>query len=223
MIRRDYFLRMVQELVQALQRATFLKQRQDYDAALQEIDRTLARFWDLSPDQLRQLTLDHWINLSWQEGGNVGEKLVALADLFHEQGDLYVLKQFPKEAGHSYCMALGLFLETLRTSMVSVDLLQKTGALIEQTRDAQRPPALMRMLVGYFEARGHYALAEDTLFSWLETRDAQAVSEGLKLYERLLEKSDAELTAGGLPRPEVEEGHRELLARVPPPQIPQSK
>jgi hypothetical protein len=39
-----------------------------------------------------------------------------------------------------------------------------------------------------------------------------AVSAGLTFYQQLLEKSDAELDAGNLPRAEVEAGLNELLA-----------
>ena len=222
MIRRDYFMRMVQELMQTLQRVAFLKDRQQYELALDEIDRTLARFWDLSPEQIQALSLEDWIALCEAEEGTVTEKLAALADLFFAQGELRGLRN-QQERGQlvpgldasqsSYVMALGLYLETLRRSLVSMDLIEKADRLIEQTRAGKRPPDVLKRLLFYFEERGMYAQAEDILFQWLETGEAKAKRIGLEFYERLLSKSDEELERGDLPRAEAEQGRDELHAK----------
>jgi hypothetical protein len=212
MIRRDYFMRMAQELMQTLQRATFLKDRQQYDRALDEIDRALASFWDLTPQQTQNLSLEDWIALCISEEGGVGEKLTALADLFLAHGELRDLLQQTQPAQHSYAIALGLYLETLRGSLVSMDLIAKTDHLIELTRQAARPPAVLHRMLCYFEARGMFAQAEDILFQWLETNDAEAKPAGLDFYERLLAKPDEELTRGDLPRPEIEQARSGLQA-----------
>jgi len=48
-----------------------------------------------------------------------------------------------------------------------------------------------------------YATAEDALYEWLDRGDADAVTEGLAFYDRLLKKPDEELLRGNLPRSEV--------------------
>src|SRR6266550_7144348 len=88
MIRRDYFMRMVQEMTQALTRIVFLRKAQDYPQALQEIERVLTKFWNLTPEQIKTLALEEWLDLCRREEGPMGEKLVALADLLKEQGEL---------------------------------------------------------------------------------------------------------------------------------------
>jgi len=50
MIRRDYFVRMVQELTQALTRMLFFKKAEKYPQAMQEFERALTRFWNLTPE-----------------------------------------------------------------------------------------------------------------------------------------------------------------------------
>jgi hypothetical protein len=213
MIRQDFFMRMVQELMQTLQRVIFLKGRQQYELALTEIDRSLARFWDLRPEQIEALTLEDWIGLCIAEEGSVSEKLIALGDLFLAQGKLRELRGQSEASQRSYAMALGLFLETLQGSLVSMDLIEKTGRLIELTREGQRPPGVLKRLLGYFEARGMYAQAEDVLFLWLES-DSEAKRAGVEFYDRLLAKSDEELERGDLPREEVEQGREEWLGKT---------
>ena len=210
MIRRDYFVRMVQELMAALQRVAFLRRKQETDAALQEIDRVLCKFWDLEPEQAPRQTLDDWVALCFAEEGPVTDKLVALADLFKEQGELFGLKQLTAESRQSYAISLGLYLETLQAGMVSKDLIDKTDHLIEVLHGQPLPGDIARRVLGYFEARGQFARAEDLLFEWLGTDDPVAREYGLAFYERLLARTDAELAYGGLPRPEVEAGRQEL-------------
>src|ERR1051325_5020222 len=88
MIRRDYFMRMVQELTQGLARIAFLKKAQHYPQALEEIERVLTKFWNLTPEQIKLLSVEEWLDLCRQEEGPMGEKLVALADLLKEQDEL---------------------------------------------------------------------------------------------------------------------------------------
>jgi hypothetical protein len=214
MIRRDFFMRMVQELMQTLQRIAFLKDRQQYELALDEIDRTLGRFWDLSPEQIESLSLEDWIRLCVAEEGSVGEKLIALGDLFFAQGELRSLRAKNESSQRSYVMALGLYLETLRGSVVSMDLIEKVDRLIDLTRQGNRSPEVLQRLLYYFETRGMFAQAEDVLFQWLETGDPEAKQAGVDFYERLLGKSDGELHRGDLPRAEVEQGRDELQART---------
>ena len=61
MIRRDYFLRAVQEMTQALVRVLFLKQREEYTQAMQEIGAALRKLRDVPADDTKELSLDEWL------------------------------------------------------------------------------------------------------------------------------------------------------------------
>ena len=213
MIRQDYFIRMVQELTHALARVQFLRRREEYEQALQEIDRVLKQFWDIQPKQ--PLSLEPLLSACRLEEESVAEKLVSLADLLKEQGDLFALQQQATDSHHSYALALGLYLETLRTSVVSMDIIQKAEHLVEQTKEARLPAEVLKRLLSYYEARGMLAKAEDALFDWLDTTDPNAPAGGLAFYERQAAKSDEELERGDLPRDEVESGRAELIKRSP--------
>ena len=203
---------MLQELTHIVARVQFLRRREEYEQALFEIDRVFKQFWDV--DATRPLSLDELISACSQEEESVAEKMVSLADLLKEQGDLLALQKKSAESQHSYALSLGLYLETLRTSVVSMNLIQKAEHLIEQTSDLPLPAEVLKRLLSYYEARGLLAKAEDVLFDWLETGDAAAPEGGLAFYDRQAAKSDEELERGDLPRDEVEAGRKEVNKRL---------
>ena len=215
MIRRDYLVRMVQELAQALARILFLKKTQDYPTALQEIERVLAKFWSLTGDQIKSFSVEEWIALCRQEAGAMGDKLIALADLLREQALLYAAEGKASEGQPSAATALGLYLEAVATpeTVISIDLLDKIEGLISITHGLRMPAVVLKRLLGYFEARGKFDKAEDVLFEWLDSGDPKAPAGGLAFYGRLTAKSDRELDQCGLPRDEVEQGRAEFLKR----------
>lgn len=213
MIRRDYILRSVQEMVQVLTRAVFLTSRREYEQALSEINQALRA---LEGNQ-RQPTLspEEWIVLCQKHEPSAPGLMMATADLLCLQGDLLARQGHFSESQSSRTAALTLFLEAILTgqTFVSAELLDKVEHLVEDTSEGPRTAALWLRLIRYFEAREQFALAEDAVFGWLETRDAHAITEGFSFYERLLAKSDDDLERGGLPRHEVEQG-REDLKRI---------
>jgi uncharacterized protein DUF6483 len=217
MIRRDYFIRMVQELTQALSRVVFLKRAGEFARASQEIERTLVKFWKLSSEQIESFSLEQWIEQCRQEEGPMGEKLIALADLFSENADLQAIEKADQSIPpqKSSAIALGLYLEAVATpeTIISTELLDKIEKHVEKIGDFRLPPDILKRLLSYYETRGMLDKAEDVLFDWLD-KDADAAGPGLAFYERLRARSDQELERGGLPRAEVEEGRQELLSRA---------
>lgn len=207
-------MRMVQEFAQVLARVLSLKQKADYGQALSEIYRALKKFEDIDPAHSGELSLEDWIALCREETGAAEQNYVALADLLKEQGELYALEDKIDDSQQSRALALGLYLETLQVGIVSVDLLEKVEHLIKQTQQGRLPPGILRRMLGYLETRGRYAKAEDALFAWLETSDPVAVTAGAAFYERLIAKSDDELSAGDLPRDEVAEGKNEFQRKA---------
>ena len=130
----------------------------------------------------------------------MGEKLLALADLFREQGELYLLEGNLPENLRTAAISLGLYLEaaTSAGTIIWVDLLDKIEGLTEQTNGIRLPAEVVKRLLSYYEARGLFAKAEDVLFDWLDTDDPQAPTAGLAFYDRLAAKSDRELEQCGL-------------------------
>ena len=77
--------------------------------------------------------------------------------------------------------------------------------------DYELPITTRTLLFAYYEQRGNYARAEDTLFDLLETDNEVRQTSSLRrrgqaFYTRLRTKSDADLLNGNFSREEVEEG-----------------
>jgi hypothetical protein len=212
-IRRDYILRTIAELVQVLARVVSLKSRQEYEQALREIDRALRDLRDASGPAPNEVSLEDWIALCRKHEQTASGLMMAVADLLREQGDLLARQNNIAAGRRSDTLALGLFLEAVLSgeTFVSVELLDKVDRLFEIVRESLQETHVWRRLVKYFEARGRYAMAEDALFAWRETGDAAARPEGTAFYNRLLSLSDAELENGDLPRGEVNQGLHEFL------------
>jgi hypothetical protein len=214
MIRRDYILRMVQEMVQMLARVMFLKSRREYDQALSEINQALRQLGAEVGGQA-SLSVEDWIALCRKHEPSAAGLMMATADLLREQGEVLTLQEKPAEGHCSRVASLTLFLEAILTgeTFISAELLAKVETLIDLTRGAARPTALWLRIVRYLETRGLYGLAEDEVFAWAETGNETARKEGLAFYERLLATSDDALQHGGLPRDEVLQGREEFCRR----------
>jgi hypothetical protein len=212
MIRRDYILRMVAEMAQVLARVISLTSRQEYEQALKEINLALRQLRDDNGSSDRELSLADWIALCRKHEQAASGLMIAVADLLKEQGDVLVAQDKPDGSARSRALALGLFLEALLNgeTFVTAELLAKVEELFAQVRAMLSDPEVWRRLVSYFEARGRFGQAEDTLFAWLAAGDPAAMTAGLAFYQRLSDQEDDALERGDLPRAELEQGRREL-------------
>ena len=211
MIRRDFVLRTIQQMTQALAQVLHFKGRQEYEQALREVGRALREFGEggEAPDHRR--SLEDWLGLCRKHPGSAGGVMLAVADVLKEQGDLFALQGKPDDALLARQLAAGIFIEALlkEECFVSAELVGKVEELIRHSASSPQPPALLRRLVSYFEVRGNFAGAEDRLFEWLDSGDPEAVEAGRIFYERLAGLPEESLRLGGLSRPEAEEGARE--------------
>src|SRR5882762_8786780 len=168
MIRRDYLIKLVQELSAVLLRIISLKNRREFAAALHEIDCALERYLGLAPREALPENLDHVLDLCSREGGPMSDSLKLLADIFYEQSEVLRLQENNAAHRRPQILALGLYLEGVRTGFVSLDLLQRIDELVQQLGDVSLPAPILRRLFRYLEERGLYATAEDALYEWLD-------------------------------------------------------
>ncbi len=211
MIRRDFVVRTIQQMAQALAQVLHFKERREYEQALREIGRALREFGegDEAPDHRRGL--DDWLILCRKHPGSAGGVMLAVADVLAEQGELLAIQGNTPDALLARQFATGIFIEALlkEECFVSADLVVKVEQLVSHSAAGSQPPALLRRLVSYFEVRGDFARAENTLFEWLETGDPDAVAAGRVFYEGLTSLADESLEQGGLTRAEAQQGARD--------------
>jgi hypothetical protein len=112
---------------------------------------------------------------------------------------------------------LNLLLETLARAEVSdfPDFVPKVEAFVEALRDAPLPLSTQVRLMQHYERLGEFGKAEDALFAMLEAEphEPKLVEFGISFYRRLGSHSDATLSAGHLPRAELQAGLAELARR----------
>jgi hypothetical protein len=211
MIRRDYIMRLVQEMAQILTRVRSLKQRQEYESAIGEIEGALRQVAD---GRANEFFLEEWISVCRKQDQAASALMVAVAELINEQSDILAVQNNAAER-QSRALALGLYLEAIlaEDSFVSLDMVGKVAQMIDATVVSTLPGPVLRRLVHYFVACGQFAKAEDTLFAWLETGDPEVRAVGVTFYQHLMALPSDELERGGLPRSEVEQGRTEFDAQ----------
>jgi hypothetical protein len=215
LIRRDHSLKAIQQLVEAVTQVQVLRQNEHNERALWTIDQALQVVFDLRAEQVRALTIPELIALCSRDLDPLAQKLVLLADLLKAEAELLAELKQPADS-QTQLQALALYLEALtnKNCAVSAEAISNLESLIEQSRGQRLPGQVFRQLVCYFELRGKYAEAEDSLFVWLESGEGGAETEGPEFYDRLAAKGNEDLARGNLPRGEVDEGRREFARRV---------
>lgn len=215
MFRRDYFMRLVEEATAVLSQVLKLNQNRDYAEALIVTNDSLRRLTGLSSEALLRLDADDLVaQLALRDELGWIETCLTVVTVLDQEGDVCALQGREEAAYGRHLKALQLLL-AVQTQHPQIDLpevVPDVETLLSKVDDIIWPEALCAVLLIYFEQQADYAGAEDMIFSWREMHPTSPapIETGLAFYERLLEKSDAELLAGNLPRDEVEAGLAEL-------------
>ena len=213
-IRRDYVMRQIQELVQVLSRAVFLRTQGECEAALKEIRRALKAL-DSNAD-VDALDVPGWIALCRQHEDIVGPLMEVVGSILRERALSLEASGETKQSELARVAGLTLHLEAILNGAnpITAELLRQVDEDIRVVAVDTLPPATLSHLFAYCEQRGRLAAAEDILFDWLDTGDPNAAAAGRQFYARLTEMKDSILELGGLSHAEVEEGRDALEKRV---------
>jgi tetratricopeptide (TPR) repeat protein len=216
MIRRDYVLRMIEEFIRALTSIRALKREQRWEEARQELEAAIKNLvgapdaTQLSESELRTRLL--------QAGPSQGfrDRVLLATTLLREAGDIAVANGHPEEGQTQYLKALHLLLDAPdeNESRELPEFVPKVDQLVAALDGVALPLGTHALLMRHYEATGQFAKAEDALGRMLDAEpgNVRLIEFGNAFYRRLLAQSDAALTAGNLPRGEVEEGMRRLTA-----------
>jgi hypothetical protein len=214
MPQKDYIIRMIEEFVQVMAEALGLRREGRLEAALSLLDRSAARFAGLS---LRQLDALPWESLRTllTVGGSLDvQRSVFLAELRRLEGEIRDERTGGGAGMSSSVLALRLYMEVVaaRGFETLEERREHALALANRLRSAPLDTDVRLGLWRFELATGRFGRAEDALFAVLDERpgDLTAVDEGIAAYDSLLDRDDAELEAGDLPRDEVLDG----LARL---------
>ncbi len=189
---------------------------EDHSIALAIIDRVLADALRTKPDLLVLLNATDIEPLDYSLKAHVARVLLVRAQLLYETEQY----DFAAQSARLSCQA---FRETLSYEFEDEDryaanhlhqLLTRQVAAIAFTPD--EVAASYEILFDYYVGLELLDRAEDMLFHALDVGgdDARLIERGLAFYDDLSQKKTRYLQKRGLPRAEVNESRRELVARL---------
>ena len=181
--------------------------------------RSSSGWWAPAPPRTAQLSDTELLArvIKGESSQIVRQKTLMLTALFKEAGDLGMMEERPEEGRAFYLRALHLMLNALVLDkpFECPDFVPRVEALLAPLQDAPLPLETQARLMRHYERIGEFAKAEDWLFAMLEAQpgNRELVGFGVCFYERLKRQSNATLSAGNLPRTEIEAGLAELRGR----------
>jgi len=216
MLRRDYFLRIVEKFAQMLAQIRERIDARQFAEAGAELDRAFLELAGAGPEAVSRMSeTELFARLTVNAPTNVvRDKARMLVALLQEAGRLRTVDGREEQGRACLVKALNLLL-TLQLQDADFEAPQfvpTIDGLREQLGDAPLPLPTLAALWRHYERIGAYAWAEDAVFSLLETEPGNEalLAEARAFYERLLRQSDAALQAGNLPREEVKAGLAEV-------------
>ena len=210
MIRRDYLLRMIEELRRVLAAIIESKTAGRWQEASGSITGQMHRLVGVDPDAAARLTeTELRARLVGGESTQiVPEKTQILAALFKEAGDIAEIENQPAEARRYRIKALELLLSTPASNDPEEipDFIPRVESLATLLSEMPLAPGMQAGLMYHFERMGNFAKAEDSLHAlWdADPQNEGILDFGIAFYERMLRLSDVTLLGGNLPRQEVE-------------------
>jgi hypothetical protein len=207
MLRRDYLVRMIEDMTEAVATVFGLKQQKKHTEALWELDDLFKRHFRLNSQLLNSLSVKDITDM-FRFGDKVeADKLQSMARLMKEEGLVYLELNQTDEGLKRLMKALHLFMYSsfhgADKQLWQVDL--EVRSVLEAVKGYRLPPDTEKLLMSYEEEEGRYDKAEDCLFR-LRKDGELGDDEAAAFYRRLLRLEDEALEQGGLPREEVLEG-----------------
>jgi hypothetical protein len=214
MIKRDYILRMIDELARVITYAIGLTHTKDYEGGLKSLNQFFSDTFGWESDFVNSMPETYLLGML-----KTGERLdvdatLVLAALLKAEADIYTAQGEPAKAYHRYVKALNFYLAARESGVPRAlpDEWEQTEEVLEKLAEYDLPPATMRRLWAYYRATKQHASAEDVLWNLLAATEfePELVAEGLTFYTDLMAEMEGGATATSLTRDEVEEALQEL-------------
>ncbi len=203
---QDTILRLIEQLGAAYRE---LMRRLDDWQAEGELEKVYRRLCGLDRKSVKGLSVDALVDTLTEE------RRLAASELLLMESERFAHRYDNDELAAQRLRALAV-LTSIQDETIAALRWQRAREVFEQCQAYCLPPeaaAVVRFLL----RGGAYAAAEDVLFLQLAafgpTMDIRAlVLAGKELYAALASRTDDQLSAGGLPRAEADEGLRSLTA-----------
>ncbi len=212
MFQRDYIMRMVEQLTQALVQLLRQKAVHQYHEAQETINTASATILGLDMSLIRILSDEQIIDFFRSDDDIDAGKCLVVAELLFHDSDIMERQDSDDDFNFGYLKSLSLFLSAFiqEGDLLEAQYQEKVAQLQEKLADYFLPQHVEYKLFRYYELIGQYDKAENLLFDLASVSYPEIQQEGIAFFQRLLDKDDDALTAGNLPRNEVIEGLAEL-------------
>lgn len=207
MLRKDYLVRMIEEMTEIIGKVFGLKQQRKWIEALWELDELYKQQFRLNSRLLDSISAKDLVEMHRAGGIVEADKLQSLARLMSEEADIYKDMGKADDAVFRRMKALHLYLAASQHG-ANRDLWSmndQVRELLFLLRGYRLPADTERLLMDYEVSEGRYDLAENALYRLLQDGVAER-EEGIAFYNRLLALPPAMLEQEGLPESEVREG-----------------
>jgi hypothetical protein len=211
MFQRDYFMRMIEQMTEAVGQIMNLRRERKHEEALLFIDELLDKRFRLSSKLIRSLSDEDLMRMMTTNGVLETDHMQAIAILMKQEAELSGDLGREDESFFAYVKSLHLF---LRLSLVDAEptIVEPRGQikeLLERLLPYELPLPTKRLLMEWHEAEGQYDLVENMMHELLgDNALSKAAAEDI--YRRMLLQHDERLVAGGLPREEIEQALKAL-------------
>jgi hypothetical protein len=222
LLERDYILRLIEQLAQALARILRFKSSGSTEEAEQELSKLGESAFGLSLDLLLAMSVDDLMRLQSAGEKPDFDRLALLGRFFKERG---CVESESWRAVRFFDKALRLWVIVLEQPTAKAMILHGEALrdLLSRLERAQLLEETRLELWRAYELTGDFARAENQLEELLQVDFQRFAPAGAQFYQRLLDRSDEELTAGNLPRDEIEEGLLRLEKIVAAVSLPRAR
>ncbi|MFC4779594.1 DUF6483 family protein [Paenibacillus sp. GCM10023252] len=211
MFQRDYLMRMISQMTEALGQVMGLRRELKHVEALLVIDELLDKKFRLNGRLIRSLSEEDLISMMTTSGVMEEDNLGAIALLMKQEAEIYeeLGKEEASFALHVKCLQLVMRLSLRDAHPSLMNPVKEAYALLDVLSPYELPAATKELLMEWYESQGRFDLAENTLYERIR-QGGLMLSEAEAFYHRLLLQPDERLVGGGLPRAEVIQGLADL-------------
>ena len=210
MINKDYILRIAERFGRELAILMRLRERNQLEEALIRIDELYLNSLGLTIGFVHSISEEVLLTLISPMGALDSEKCLLVAMLLKFEGDLYDDSGKSDEAFYKYVKSLYFYIEAVLhvPDVEGLGIVNNIEEMLSKLEEFELPLKTKNQLFRYYERMGHYDKAENMLFEIAEMEDEEypMLTTGMAFYERLLQKSREDLSAGNFSREEAEEG-----------------
>lgn len=220
MIRQDYIMRMIEQLIRVLLKILFNKETGNYQEAINNIDNAFSNILGLDYNLINTLSVKDIMSLLRisKDDVRVSVNCIVIAKLLKERTEIINLSNKENlNSVYTYQKSLGLYLEgilnnknmDLSLSDYFIDVKEIVKIIADEI-----PQEIRFRLFKFYELLGEYDKAEDELFKLKNLDDPNIEGEAILFYRNLEKLNDVELKKGSLSKEEIAQGLSEFIKKT---------